>query len=295
MTETLPDISSPGSIIKTTSPAASTANAVFLPREWPYRMLGNALVLGLIFFLASITITIKTDLINKKLLSLQDSFFMLSGELGFTVDDIILEGRIRTSASDILDALKINRQSNILELDLIDIKQKIESLPWVKSAIVKRTYFPNTLHIGIKEHQVKSLWQYNEQFHPIDEDGNVINTTYTPSSPLLLIVGKGAPENINKLLSIIEHDSEIFPRIKVANYISERRWDLILDNIQDGITIKLPEDNIDLAWKKLIKLNSSKNILKRKLTNVDLRLQDKVIVKLEKTSKKNKNTKESKI
>ena len=62
-----------------------------------------------------------------------------------------------------------------------------------------------------------------------------------------------------------------------------RCCNLILDDIKEGITIKLPEENIEAAWKKLLKLNETKGILKRKLTIIDLRLADKVVVKLRKS------------
>lgn len=269
-----------------------------LPVEWPYRMLGNALILGLIIFLASVAVTIKTDLINKQLLNLRDSYYALTSKLGFTVDDVIVEGRRRTSSADLRKAVNIDRTTNIFNLDLYDIKNKVERLPWVKTATVRRSYYPHVIQISLQEHQVKCLWQINETFHPIDEDGKIINARYIPEEPLLLIVGNGAPENINKLLAEIDTDSEIFKRVKVANFISERRWNLILDDIEHGITIKLPEKDVAAAWKKLLKLNASKNILKRKLTNIDLRLKGKVIIKLEKSGKapkQLKSAKESKI
>ena len=100
----------------------------------------------------------------------------------------------------------------------------------------------------------------------------------------MLVVGEGAPENMNRLLKIIaQNDESYLSRIKVANFISQRRWNLILDDIHDGITIKLPEDNIDKVWKKLIKLDETKGILKRKLTIIDLRLPNKIVVKIRKT------------
>ena len=86
-------------------------------------------------------------------------------------------------------------------------------------------------------------------------------------------------------MQIISTDKEIFSRIKVANFISGRRWNLILDNIENGITIKLPAQDIEQAWKKLVKLNTSQGLLKRKLTIIDLRFPNKVIVKLGKMTK----------
>ena len=48
----------------------------------------------------------------------------------------------------------------------------------------------------------------------------------------------------------------------------------------NGITVKLPEEDVDTAWKKLVKLDKTRGILKRKLTFIDLRLKNKVIVKI---------------
>lgn len=47
----------------------------------------------------------------------------------------------------------------------------------------------------------------------------------------------------------ITDDQNIFQRIKVANYISGRRWNIVLDDVENGITVKLPEKHIDEAWK----------------------------------------------
>lgn len=277
-----------------TKPTASTDNKISLINEWPYRLLGNGLIIGIILFMASITITIKTDLINKKLLSLKDSFFLMTSEMGFTVDDVIVEGRKRTGKEELLLQSGLNHKSNILKIDLYELKRKIEELPWVKRASIRRSYSPNVIHIKLTEYSVKSLWQHEGKFYPINEEGKIISAPYTPDKPLLLIVGDNAPEHINELLSAIDTESDIFQRVKVAHYISNRRWNLILDDITNGITIKLPAKGVKEAWKKLLKLNKSKNILKRKLTNIDLRLKGKVIIKLEKSGKRPKQTKKIK-
>lgn len=266
-------------------PVLPQNNRVSLPREWPYRLLGNALILAFIFLVAFVTITIRTNLVSKQMAGLTQEFYTFTTKIGFTLDDIIIEGREKTSRQDILNILNLRRGDNIFNIDIHALKQKIETLPWVKTATIKRSYYPNILLISITEREVASIWQINERFHPIDTEGNVISADFKPTRPILLIVGEGAPENINELLDIIKKDNDLYQRVKVANYISGRRWNLILDDIKTGITIKLPEENIEAAWKKLIKLDKTKGILKRKLTNIDLRLEDKVIVKIEKMTK----------
>lgn len=249
--------------------------------------------------LASVIITIKTNLIGRKLTDLSTEFYNYSAGLGFKIDDIVIIGRDKTAKQDILNALQLSRETNILNLDLRDLQQKVEQLPWVRHAVVKRRFFPNIIQIDIRERQVQSIWQLDHKFRPIDGEGNVIEADYTPDHPILLIVGEGAPENITALMKSITDDQNIFQRIKVANYISGRRWNIVLDDVENGITVKLPEKHIDEAWKKLLKLNTTQGLLKRKLTIIDLRFPNKVIVKLGKMTpeerKKLKDVKERRI
>ena len=283
------------------APAAPVTipSRISLPREWPFRLAGNLFLLGVIFMLASLILTIKTNLIGRKLTDLSTEFYNYSAGLGFKIDDIVITGRDKTAKQDILNALQLSRETNILNLDLRDLQQKVEQLPWVRHAVVKRRFFPNIIQIDIRERQVQSIWQLDHKFRPIDGEGNVIEADYTPDHPILLIVGEGAPENITALMKSITDDQNIFQRIKVANYISGRRWNIVLDDVENGITVKLPEKHIDEAWKKLLKLNTTQGLLKRKLTIIDLRFPNKVIVKLGKMTpeerKKLKDVKERRI
>lgn len=281
------------------APPVTIPSRISLPREWPFRLAGNLFLLGVIFMLASVIITIKTNLIGRKLTDLSTEFYNYSAGLGFKIDDIVITGRDKTAKQDILNALQLSRETNILNLDLRDLQQKVEQLPWVRHAVVKRRFFPNIIQIDIRERQVQSIWQLDHKFRPIDGEGNVIEADYTPDHPILLIVGEGAPENITALMKSITDDQNIFQRIKVANYISGRRWNIVLDDVENGITVKLPEKHIDEAWKKLLKLNTTQGLLKRKLTIIDLRFPNKVIVKLGKMTpeerKKLKDVKERRI
>ena len=261
-------------------------NVVFkLEPEWVYRLFGNLVVLLFIVLVCGIILTLKNDLVNKRIEEVKENIFDFAGRQGLQLGDIIITGRQMTTQEEILDAVKLNRGDNMLKIDVFAIKKEVEKLPWVKSANVRRSFFPNVVKIDIQEKSVKAIWQINEKFYPLDEDGEVINADFRVKEPILLVVGEGAPENMNRLLKIIaQNDESYLSRIKVANFISQRRWNLILDDIHDGITIKLPEDNIDKVWKKLIKLDETKGILKRKLTIIDLRLPHKIVVKIRKTS-----------
>ena len=255
-------------------------NKIYAPVLWPYRLLGNMILLGFIWLLTFGVITVRHNLVSKHIDSLLTEIYNKTATAGWGLDDITLEGREKTSKDDVLHVIGLKRGDNILEIDLKAVCEKVKTLPWVKEASVSRRYFPNVIHISIREKKVKSIWQYQNEFYPIDEDGKIIETEYVLQKNILQIVGQGAPEHINSLLKIIENDKELFARVKVANFISERRWNLIFDDVLNGITVKLPEDDVADAWKKLVKLDKTRGILKRKLTFIDLRLKNKVIVKI---------------
>ncbi|MCI7420554.1 MAG: FtsQ-type POTRA domain-containing protein [Alphaproteobacteria bacterium] len=261
-------------------------NKIYAPVLWPYRLLGNMILVGFIWLLTFGVITIRHNLVSKHIDSLLTEIYNKTATAGWGLDDVTLEGREKTSKDDVLHVIGLKRGDNILEIDLKAVCEKVKTLPWVKEASVSRRYFPNVIHISIREKKVKSIWQYQNEFYPIDEDGKIIETEYVLQKNILQIVGQGAPEHINSLLNIIENDKELFSRVKVANFISGRRWNLIFDDVLNGITVKLPEEDVADAWKKLVKLDKTRGILKRKLTFIDLRLKNKVIVKI---SNKNAN------
>ncbi len=249
-------------------------------------------VLFITFFSAFIVVVLKNDLVNKKINETKDIVLDYIGKESFLLDDIVVTGRNRTSANDILKTVNIGHGDNLLKANVVEIKQNLENLPWIRDVEVSRSFFPNVLKIEIKEKEVLALWQLNEKFYPLDMDGYVIEADYIPNDDVLLVVGPKAAEKFIDFLKVIRNiDAKFAKRVKVANYISKRRWNIILDDIKNGVTIKLPEDNYEEAWKKLIKLEKTKGILKRKLTIIDLRSEGKVVVKLRKT-KLNKNKKE---
>lgn len=268
-------------IVKSVTPS----NVLSIEKDWPYRLLGSLAVLLVIVSAVLIILTLKNDLVNKRLVELKEDIYVWAGEQGLTLDDMIVSGRNRTTKEELESAINLKRGDNMLKIDVYAIKENLEKLPWIRRVKVRRSFMPNVLLVDVEEKEVSAIWQLSEKFYPIDAEGKVIEANFRSSAPVLLIVGAGAPEHLTELLSAIkDEDKDYYKRIKVANFISGRRWNLILDDIVEGITVKLPEDNIAQAWKKLLKLNSTKGILKRKLTIIDLRLDDKVVVKLRKSS-----------
>jgi cell division protein FtsQ len=65
--------------------------------------------------------------------------------------------------------------------------------------------------------------------------------------------------------------------MRAAVLVAGRRWDLHLDN---GVTVKLPEKGAREALQRLVKLDVERELLARDVSVVDLRLPDRVTVRL---------------
>jgi cell division protein FtsQ len=59
--------------------------------------------------------------------------------------------------------------------------------------------------------------------------------------------------------------------------VAERRWNLRLKN---GVDVRLPETNVAPALDRLVALDREKKLLSRDIVAVDLRLPDRVSVRL---------------
>ena len=70
---------------------------------------------------------------------------------------------------------------------------------------------------------------------------------------------------------------ELASRVKGYIRVAERRWDLRLEN---GITIKLPESGEDEAIAEVLKMDREDGLLSRDIASVDLRLDDRLVVRL---------------
>ena len=248
-------------------------------------------VLFVTFFSAFMIVILKNDLVNKKIKEAEEIVLDYIGKEKFLLEDIIITGRNRTTYDEILEKINLNRGDKLLKADIAEIKQKLETLPWVRDVAIKRSFFPNVISVDIKEKEVLALWQLKEKFYPLDMDGYVIEVDYLPKNEVLLVVGENAAEKFVDFIEVIKNiDDDFVKRIKVANYISKRRWNVILDDVKEGVTIKLPEKNYEAAWKKLIRLEKTKGILKRKLTIIDLRSEGKVVVRLNSTNLRKKRS-----
>lgn len=201
----------------------------------------------------------------------------ITARTGFAVEEIRVSGNNETSEIDIFDRVGLDGWTSLIGLDVQAARVRIEGLPWVEDVAVRKIY-PATLEVSVSEREPFAIWQRGSLLSLIEKDGEVIAPlSGSRHLSLPLVVGSGAPEAAAGFIEKISAVPELAGRVRGYVRISERRWDLYLDN---GITVKLPENGEDAAIAELVALDKAQGLLSRDIETVDLRFSDRLVVKL---------------
>src|SRR5204862_2976252 len=138
--------------------------------------------------------------------------------------------------------------------------------------------YPGELQIGIKEREPFALWQKDGRVSVIAEDGTVLEPYVEPRLVRLpLVVGRGAQTKAKEFLALLDRYPAMRDFVHACVLVGERRWNLRLKN---GIDVQLPEANVAAALERLVALDREKNLITRDIALIDLRLRDRVTVRL---------------
>jgi len=250
-------------------------------RPWPRgrRLLllwGGVAAAGALF-VGTTAWLVKSGWVDRQTTALADVAVDTSAALGFTIKNVLADGRHETSSGDILAALDVRMGQPILAVDLAAARTRVAQLPWVESATVERR-LPDTLYVDVTEAEPMALWQQQQKLHLIGRSGRVIEgAPIERFANLLVIVGSDAPAHAAELMDMLATQPELRKRVTAAIRVGNRRWNLRFDN---GVDVKLPEENSAAAWAQLAQLERDYGLLGRDLTVIDLRRPDQLLVHL---------------
>ena len=197
---------------------------------------------------------------------------------GLSVQEIRIEGREFAPREALLAAIGITPGDAILDFDPAAAKQRLEQIAWVENAHVERR-LPGTILIRINERRAFAVWQREGRFSVIDREGRVMATERLEAfGPLPLVVGVGAERVAAPMIDLLRSAPEIADRVQAIIRVSERRWNL---RLQNGADIMLPEGHEEAAITRLAELQARDRLLDRPLAAVDMRLPDRLVVRMQ--------------
>ena len=195
---------------------------------------------------------------------------------GFGVTGVALTGNQHLGRDEVYALAGISEHTSLLFLDVSEARARLKTNPWVADATVQKLY-PDRLQIAITERSAFALWQKDRRLGVIADDGTVLEPFSRGFTTLPLFVGIGAGERAKDFLALIDRYPDIRDQVRASVLVAERRWNLRLKN---GIDVRLPEYDVAAALDRLVALDKEKKLLSRDITAIDLRLPDRVTVRL---------------
>lgn len=198
----------------------------------------------------------------------------ISADAGFTVQNILVEGRENTDPHILMGLVNMRAGDPIFAFDPKAAQDLIEDITWVETVQVERR-LPDTIYIELRERQPLALYNRDKKLVLIDMKGQAL-TDYDLDrfSHLLIVSGKGAPAHAYDLIRILKAQSAVAPYIKAAHFVENRRWTL---KTNKGILVELPEEDIELALERLAMLQNEKNVFDQSFDHIDLRKNDRIV------------------
>jgi cell division protein FtsQ len=196
---------------------------------------------------------------------------------GLALDQVTISGIARLSEAEVLAAAGISPKLSLAFLNVREIRDRLERLPLVKSASVRKLY-PNELVITLWEREPHALWQRDGELFVIADDGTVLAPLRDPRlAHLPMVVGEDANGRTTEYLALLESAGPLKARVVAGSLVAGRRWTLKIDN---GIDVRLPESGAAAALTRLAALEREQNILDKDIIAIDLRMSDRVVVRL---------------
>jgi cell division protein FtsQ len=200
-----------------------------------------------------------------------------AASLGFGLAEVEIRGLASADMSPITDRIAPERHQSLLAVDAEALRSSIADLPWVSDVSVEKIY-PGKLVVRLAERRPYALWQDDGRVHVVDQSGSIMTDQIEERHlKLPLVVGQGANTRAGEALDLISSAPALKDRIHAAVLVAERRWNLVTN---EGVELKLPEENAGAALAEIGRLQSSKRLLDRDIEAVDLRAPDRVFIKL---------------
>ena len=225
------------------------------------------MTLGLMLF-AAIAALFASGTVGRTVHGIDNAIDAVVADAGFGISEIHLAGNSRVPPETILAALGMKPGESIFDAKLAQARGRIMALDWIASADVVRRY-PDSIFVTVVEKRPFALWQSPHGVAVVERAGGVITTQGLEKfARLPKLVGAGAPEVATDLVDAVTGDRAVAARVAAYEYVSQRRWNLILN---DGVVVKLPETGWNKELDALEHLIVDSGILERDVTEIDLR------------------------
>jgi len=220
---------------------------------------------------------VRGDQVDKLVDFVRDVRDMAANAAGFNIAAVALTGQKHLNREEILATAGVTGRASLLFFDVADARARLLTNPWIAEATVQKL-LPDRLVITIAEREAFALWQKSGRVGVIAADGTVLEPyVLRRYAGLPLVVGLGAEARAKEFLAMLDRRPELRANIRASVLVAERRWNVRLKN---GVDVRLPEFEVERALDQLATLEHDTKLSGRDITAIDLRLADRITVRL---------------
>jgi cell division protein FtsQ len=196
---------------------------------------------------------------------------------GFRIAAVSVSGEKHLSREEVLAAAGVTGRASLLFFDVADARARLLTNPWIAEATVQKL-LPDRIVISISERKAFALWQRAGRVGVIATDGTVLEPyVLRRYADLPFVVGIGAEIRASEFLAMLDRRPGLRDNVRASVLVAERRWNLRLKN---GVDVRLPEFDVEQALDQLAVLERDTRLSSRDITAIDLRLADRITVRL---------------
>ena len=204
---------------------------------------------------------------------------------GLAVKGVVVKGelrRVKREGFDVLAARVV--KGNFFTLDIHNVQNEFESLPWVRSASVRRVW-PDQLEVRLEEHVPLARWGTEAL---VNEQGELFRAAYSGELPRF-IGPEGSEKEMTAAYLQFQRQLREDDRQAVELVMSPRRaWSIKLES---GMVLELGRTDMRERLARFVSVDKLMSELKERRGHVDLRYPNGFALKLLGPAKNKENLK----
>lgn len=195
----------------------------------------------------------------------------------FMLSALSIQGSSDSLNAEIREILGLNFPISSFDLDLVDLLNRVLSLPPVETAEV-RLEGGSILHVKVKEKVPALLLKDDTGIHVLNKNGDYIRPLLSTEygSKLPVITGEGAQKAAAEAFILFSALYDKLDEVRGLVLVGGRRWNIVL---KSGQVIMLPEKKSEQAVQKILILDKAEKILSRDIAVFDFRLPYRITLR----------------
>jgi cell division protein FtsQ len=205
----------------------------------------------------------------------------LMTDVRFEVQKLSVSGLKRVEENQVLAKAGFDVGTNVFRVNLDEIRERVEELPWVRHALVERV-LPDKIIIKIVEREPIGLARINGEVFQFDVDGKILDPDPVNGASFPILDGLRTGDHTGNLekVEVYRHVVDDLGQTALSEvHINDKR-EVTVVSASDPLLINLGAVEFRTRWVKYLQLKPEIQRQYPQAVRVDLRFRNQVIVKL---------------